>query len=112
MATNIKTKAMCDICGFVYNHNVMRLNSYGLLVCPEDFEGQYDLKNSPLNKVPNVRDNPRVRNPRPDTGGRGITWDEYAEWLTTSGDTASGELLVTVIGNTNWNKADKTWAVI
>ena len=41
--------AMCDTCGFVYQRSVMRLNSYGLLVCPEDFEGQYDLKNSPLN---------------------------------------------------------------
>ena len=40
--------AMCDTCGFVYQRSVMRLNSYGLLVCPEDFEGQYDLKNSPL----------------------------------------------------------------
>ena len=51
---------MCDTCGFTYPHRVMRMNSYGLLVCPEDFEGQYDLKNSPLNKVPNVKDNPRV----------------------------------------------------
>ena len=104
MATNIKTKAMCDICGFVYNHNVMRMNSYGLLVCPEDFEGQYDLKNSPLNKVPNVRDNPRVKNPRPDTGGRGITWDEYAEWITLDPIT-----LATIIGNTNWQLANRTW---
>ena len=70
MGTNIKTLAMCDTCGFVYPHRVMRMNSYGLLVCPEDFEGQYDLKNSPLNRVPNVKDNPRVRNPRPDNGGR------------------------------------------
>jgi len=104
MATNIKTKAMCDICGFVYNHNVMRLNSYGLLVCPEDFEGQYDLKNSPLNKVPNVRDNPRVRNPRPDNGGRGITWDEYAEWITLNPVNLSP-----IIGNTNWQLANRTW---
>jgi len=104
MATNIKTKAMCDICGFVYNHNVMRMNSYGLLVCPEDFEGQYDLKNSPLNKVPNVRDNPRVKNPRPDTGGRGITWDEYAEWITLNPVNLSP-----IIGNTNWQLANRTW---
>ena len=104
MATNIKTKAMCDICGFVYNHNVMRLNSYGLLVCPEDFEGQYDLKNSPLNKVPNVRDNPRVKNPRPDTGGRGITWDEYAAWIT-----IDPQSLAQIIGNTNWQLANRTW---
>ena len=60
MGTNIKTLAMCDTCGFVYPHRVMRMNSYGLLVCPEDFEGQYDLKNSPLNRVPNVKDNPTL----------------------------------------------------
>jgi len=104
MAVSTKTKAMCDICGFVYNHNVMRMNSYGLLVCPEDFEGQYDLKNSPLNKVPNVRDNPRVRNPRPDDGGRGITWDEYAEWVTIDPIT-----LDPTVGNTHWQLANRTW---
>ena len=82
------------------------MNSYGLLVCPEDFEGQYDLKNSPLNKVPNVKDNPRVRNPRPDTGGRGITWDEYAEWVTLN------SFLAPTFGNTHWQLANKTWDLI
>ena len=104
MATNIKTLAMCDTCGFVYPHRVMRMNSYGLLVCPEDFEGQYDLKNSPLNRVPNVKDNPRVRNPRPDNGGRGITWDEYAAWIT-----IDPQSLAQIIGNTNWQLANRTW---
>jgi len=66
---------MCDTCGFVYPHRLMKLNSYGMLVCPQDFDGQYDLKNSPLNKVPDVRDNPVIRNPRPDTGGRQINWE-------------------------------------
>ncbi len=51
-------------------------------------------------------------NPRPDDGGRGITWDQYAEWITMSSNSASGELLITVEGNTNWNKADKTWVAI
>ena len=104
MGTNIKTLAMCDTCGFTYPHRVMRMNSYGLLVCPEDFEGQYDLKNSPLNKVPNVKDNPRVRNPRPDNGGRGITWDEYAAWIT-----IDPQSLAQIIGNTNWQLANRTW---
>ena len=44
MASTKNALAMCDICGFVYPHRVMRLNSYGMLVCPEDYEGQYDLK--------------------------------------------------------------------
>ena len=104
MAVSSKTLAMCDTCGFTYPHRVMRMNSYGLLVCPEDFEGQYDLKNSPLNKVPNVKDNPRVMNPRPDTGGRGITWDEYAAWIT-----IDPQSLAQIIGNTNWQLANRTW---
>jgi len=106
MAVSSKTLAMCDTCGFTYPHRVMRMNSYGLLVCPEDFEGQYDLKNSPLNKVPNVKDNPRVMNPRPDTGGRGITWDEYAEWVTLN------SVLAPTFGNTHWQLANKTWDLI
>jgi len=107
MGTNIKTLAMCDTCGFVYPHRIMRMNSYGLLVCPEDFEGQYDLKNSPLNRVPNVKDNPRVRNPRPANGGRGITWEEYAEWITIDPIT-----LAPIIGNTTWQLANRTWDAI
>ena len=63
MATQKNALAVCDMCGFVYPHRVMRLNSYGLLVCPQDFEGQYDLKNHPQNRVPNVKDNPAIRNP-------------------------------------------------
>ena len=30
MAVGKRAKAVCDICGFVYPHNVMKLNSYGL----------------------------------------------------------------------------------
>ena len=55
MASNRRTLAICDTCGFQYPHRVMKLNSYGLLVCPMDFEGAYDLKNSPLNKSPMLR---------------------------------------------------------
>jgi hypothetical protein len=84
----------------------MRMNSYGLLVCPEDFEGQYDLKNSPLNKVPNVKDNPRVMNPRPDNGGRGLKWSEYAEWITMEANLNSD------VHDTRWNRANKTWVAI
>ena len=57
MASNKRALAICDTCGFQYPHRVMRMNSYGMLVCPEDWEGAYDLKNSPLNKAPNVKDN-------------------------------------------------------
>ena len=76
MATTKNARAMCDTCGFVYSMRVMRLNSYGLLVCPQDYEGRYDLKNHPQNKSPNVRDDTRVQNARPDTGGRNLDWED------------------------------------
>ena len=76
MATNKRAKAMCDICGFVYAHRQMKLNSYGMLVCPTDWDGAYDLKNHPQNKSPNVRDDTRVQNARPDTGGRNLDWED------------------------------------
>ena len=91
MASNKNALAMCDTCGFVYAHRIMRLNSYGMLVCPQDWEGQYDLKNSPLNKVPDVRDNPMIRNPRPDTGGRQINWEAASN---------------------NWDAEDRRWQAI
>jgi hypothetical protein len=65
MASNKNAIAICDVCGFQYPHRVMRMNSYGMLVCPDDYEGGYDLKNHPQNKTPNVRDDENIRNPRP-----------------------------------------------
>ena len=91
MASNKNALAMCDTCGFVYPHRVMKLNRYGMLVCPQDFDGQYDLKNSPLNKVPDVRDDPTIRNPRPDTGGRQIDWEAASN---------------------NWDAEDRRWQAI
>ena len=76
MASNRKVKAMCDISGFVYDRKDMRLNSYGMLVGPLDFDGNYDLKNHPQNRIPDVRDNPVVKDPRPDTGGRNLEWQQ------------------------------------
>jgi hypothetical protein len=46
------------------------MNSYGMLVCPTDYDGAYDLKNHPQNKTPDVRDNPAIRNPRPELNAR------------------------------------------
>ena len=45
MATDRKALAVCDICNFRYPHRLMKLNSFGLLVCPEDYDGAFDLKN-------------------------------------------------------------------
>jgi hypothetical protein len=70
-----KAKAMCDTCSFVYDKKVMRLNSYDMLICPQCFEGNYDLKNHPQNKSADVRDDTIVPNARPDVYGRNITWE-------------------------------------
>ena len=78
MASNKNALAICDTCGFQYPHRQLRMNSYGMLVCPRDWEGQYDFKNHPQNKVPDVRDNPAILDPRPDVGGRGLTWSQIA----------------------------------
>jgi len=91
MASNKNALAMCDTCGFVYPHRLMKLNSYGMLVCPQDFDGQFDLKNHPQNKVPDVRDDPTIRNPRPDTGGRQINWEAATN---------------------NWDAEDRWWQAI
>ena len=42
--------------------------------------------------------------PRPDTGGRGITWDQYAQW-----ETIDPTTLAPIIGNTTWQLANRTW---
>ena len=70
-----KAKAMCDSCSFVYDMRVMKLNSYDMLICPECFEGNYDLKNHPQNKSADVRDDTIVPNARPDIFGRNVTWE-------------------------------------
>ena len=70
-----KAKAMCDSCSFVYDMRVMKLNSYDMVVCPECFEGNYDLKNHPQNKAADVRDDTIVPTARPDIGGRNIIWE-------------------------------------
>ena len=75
MASNKKALAICDICGFKYPHRVLKLNSYGLLVCPEDWDGAYDLKNHPQNRTPDVRDDENIKNPRPPSNeDRNVLW--------------------------------------
>ena len=70
-----KAKAMCDSCSFVYDMRIMKLNSYDMLICPECFEGNYDLKNHPQNRSADVRDDTIVPNARPDVFGRNVTWE-------------------------------------
>ena len=76
MATNRNAMAMCDQCSFVYPHRVMQLSSYDTLVCQTCFDGAFDLKNHPQNKIPDVRDDITIKNPRPDNGGRNLEWQQ------------------------------------
>ena len=91
MASNKNALAMCDTCGFVYAHRIMKLNSYNMVTCPECWDGAYDFKNHPQNKVPDVRDDVTIRNPRPDIGGRNLEWQNVA---------------------VNWEDEDKWWQTI
>ena len=70
-----KAKAMCDSCSFVYDMRIMKLNSYDMLICPQCFEGNYDLKNHPQNRSADVKDDTIVPNARPDIFGRNVTWE-------------------------------------
>jgi|TARA_R100001510_G_C7598804_1_gene166085 hypothetical protein len=63
MAT--RSLGLCDICGFRYPLKTLKKNSYGMMVCPMDFEGQYDLKNHPQNRIADVSDNENIRDARP-----------------------------------------------
>jgi hypothetical protein len=58
---------ICDNCGFQYALSDLRKNSYGMLICPTDWDGGFDLANHPqLNPAPPARDAEALRDPRPD----------------------------------------------
>ena len=76
MATTRNVYGICDVCGFRYKLRELKKNSYGLMVCSVDYDGKYDLKNHPQNRVANVKDDPAILNPRPDIGGRNLKWDQ------------------------------------
>ena len=85
MATGKRAKAVCDICGFVYPHNVMKKNSYGLLVCPTDYDGAFDEKNHPQNKAPDVKDDATIKDPRPTQNEAFTSWNnQETNWEATT----------------------------
>ncbi len=89
MATTKRNWGICDTCGFRYHYRYLKRNSYGMMVCPTDWEGNYDLKNHPQNKTPYVRDDEYVRNPRPELNNdRDLVWDT---------------------AQVHWEDVDKTW---
>jgi len=85
MAVGKRAKAVCDICGFVYPHNVMKKNSFGLLVCPTDFDGAFDEKNHPQNKAPDVKDDETIKDPRPPKSESFTSWNnQETNWEATT----------------------------
>jgi len=57
--------AICDICGFQYSLRELKKNSYGMMVCQQDYEGKFDLSNHPQNRIANVSDDENIRDARP-----------------------------------------------
>lgn len=77
MASTKKAWAICDICGWRYRYRQMKENSYGLLVCPTDWDGAYDLKNHPQNRSAKGGDDEYIANARPPLNDdRGSLWNE------------------------------------
>lgn len=66
MATQRNIYGLCDVCGFRYKLNRLKKNSYGLMVCPTDYDSGYDLKNHPQNKSPKIDEKEFIRDIRPD----------------------------------------------
>ena len=82
----------CDVCGFEYKRPSMKLNSYGMLVCPEDYEGHYDLKNHPQNRSPVLRETNFIRDVRPENNNdRNVLWEN---------------------ASTNWEDTNNYWNTI
>jgi hypothetical protein len=67
MATAKNVYGVCDVCGFRYKLNQLKKNSYGLMVCNNDFDGSYDLKNHPQNKSPRIDEKDFIRDIRPES---------------------------------------------
>jgi hypothetical protein len=67
-ASGRHAQAICDQCGWSFPYGDLRQNSYGMMVCPTDWDGGFDLANHPqLNPAPPARDAEALRNPRPDS---------------------------------------------
>jgi len=66
MATRRSVYGLCDTCGFRYKLSQLKKNSYGLMVCPSDYDNNYDMKNHPQNKAPVIEEKNFIRDIRPD----------------------------------------------
>ena len=75
---------ICDTCGFRYKLNQLKRNSYGMMQCPTDFDGAYDLQSHPQNKSPRIEERFFIRNARPEANNdRNQQWQQAtAQWNT------------------------------
>lgn len=91
--------SLCDICGFKYPYRELRNNSYGLRVCPTDWDGNYDLKNHPQNgPFPTWPDPQALRYARPDVSlSVGVPYFPY-DWNFLGGIPTSATLTRNSIG--------------
>lgn len=71
-------KAVCDVCGWKFKLRDLRKNSYGLLVCPTDYEGIYDSRSHPQNRAARFKAAYTVKDARPDFNTSGVkNWEDY-----------------------------------
>ena len=87
MAGRKNVLGICDTCGFRYKLNQLKKNSYGMMVCPTDFEGQFDLKNHPQNRSPRIDERYYIKNARQENNSdRNVTWENTTtEWQNETG---------------------------
>ena len=75
MASQKNVYGLCDTCGFRYKLNQLRKNSYGMMICSNDWDAGYDLKNHPQNKSARIDERDFIRDIRPDPNNdRNGTW--------------------------------------
>ena len=88
MASRKNAIAICDICGLRFRHAILKKNSYGMMVCPNDWEGSYDNQNHWQNKNPKTDDNEFIKNPRPPANNdRNAVWESVtSKWEDTTKD--------------------------
>jgi len=66
---------ICDTCGFRYKLNQLKKNTMGMMQCPTDYDGSYDLKSHPQNKSPRIDERYFIRDARPEANNdRNSTW--------------------------------------
>ena len=61
------SRFVCDRCGWAYDYSVRKKETSGVIVCPDCYDGQFDLLNHPQNDTPDLREREYLKEPRPET---------------------------------------------